>query len=60
VDARFGSGCRGSGGWHGEFVGGQFARHSPPHAQYEAGRSHSFEMERRNGPRFSFRGFRPL
>jgi hypothetical protein len=31
----------------------------PPHAQYEGGRSRSFEMERRNGPRSSFRGFRP-
>jgi hypothetical protein len=30
--ARFGSGVRGSGGWAGEFAGGQFARHSPPRA----------------------------
>jgi hypothetical protein len=28
--ARFGSGVCGSGGWAGEFAGGQFARHSPP------------------------------
>jgi hypothetical protein len=28
----------------------QFARRSPPRAQYEDGMSRSFEMERRNGP----------
>jgi hypothetical protein len=49
--ARFGFGGRGSGGWAGEFAGGQFARHSPPHAQYGDGRIRSFEMERRDGPR---------
>jgi hypothetical protein len=48
--ARFGSGGRGSGGWAGEFTGGQFARRSPPRAQYREGRIHSFEMERRDGP----------
>jgi hypothetical protein len=32
VDARFGFGGRGPGGWFGEFVGGQFARRSPPRA----------------------------
>jgi hypothetical protein len=58
-DSRFGSGGHGSGGWSGVFAGGQFARRSPPHAQYGDGRSRSFEMERRNGPRSSFRGFGP-
>jgi hypothetical protein len=57
-ESRFGSGSRGSGGWSGEFVGGQFARRSP-RAQYGDGRSRSIEMERRNGPRSSFRGFGP-
>jgi hypothetical protein len=38
TDARFGSGGRGSGGWAGEFAGGQFARRSPPHAQHGDGR----------------------
>jgi hypothetical protein len=47
TDARFGSGGHGSGGWSGEFAGGQFARRSPPRAQYGDGRSRSFEMERR-------------
>jgi hypothetical protein len=37
--ARFGSGGRGSSGWAGEFAGGQFARGSPPRAQYGDGRS---------------------
>jgi hypothetical protein len=46
-----------SGGWHGEFSGVQFARRCPPCAQYDGGRSHRFEMERRNGPQFSFRDF---
>jgi hypothetical protein len=59
VDARFGSSGCDSGGWHGEFVGGQFARRSPPRPQYESGRSRSFEMDRRNGPWSSFHGFRP-
>jgi hypothetical protein len=31
TSARFGFGGRGSGGWAGEFAGGQFARRSPPH-----------------------------
>jgi hypothetical protein len=49
--ARFGSGGRGSGGhgsggWAGEFAGGQFARRSPPRAQYGDGKCRSFEMER--------------
>jgi hypothetical protein len=39
--------------------GGQFARHSPSHVQYGNGRSRSFEMERRDDPRFSFCGFGP-
>jgi hypothetical protein len=59
TDARFGSGGRGSGGWSGKFAGGQFARCSPPRAQYGDGRSRSFEMERRDNPQFSFRGFGP-
>jgi hypothetical protein len=59
TDAKFGSGGCGSGGWSGEFADGQFARRSLPHAQYGDGRIHSFEMERRDGPRFSFRGFGP-
>jgi hypothetical protein len=37
TDPRFGSGGRGSGGWSGESTGGQFARRSPPHAQYGNG-----------------------
>jgi hypothetical protein len=56
---RFGSGGRGSGGWAGEFAGGQFARRSPPRAQYGDGRIHSFEIERRDSPRAFFRGFGP-
>jgi hypothetical protein len=52
--SHFGSGGRGFGGWSREFVGGQFARRSPPRAQYGGGRSRSFEMERTNGPRSSF------
>jgi hypothetical protein len=57
--ARFVSGRRGSGGWAGKFVGGQFAGRSPPCAQYGDGRIHSFEMERRDSPRAFFRGFGP-
>jgi hypothetical protein len=45
--ARFLSGGRGSGGWAGEFAGGQFARRSPPRAQYGDGRIRTFERERR-------------
>jgi hypothetical protein len=57
-DARFGSfGC-GTGGLHGESCGGQFARRSPPCAQYDGGRSRSFELGRRNEPQSSFCGFR--
>jgi hypothetical protein len=59
TDAMFGSGGRGSGGWSGEFADGQFARRSPPHAQYGDGRGRSLELERRDGPRFSFCGFGP-
>jgi hypothetical protein len=53
-ESQFGSGGRGSGGWSGEFLGGQFARRCPPRAQYGDERSRSFEVERRNGPRSSF------
>jgi hypothetical protein len=59
TDAKFGSGGRGSGGWSGELSDGQFARCSPPRAQYGDGRGRSLELERRDGPRFSFRGFGP-
>jgi hypothetical protein len=52
-------GGRGSGGWSRESAGGQFARCSPSRAQYGDGRSRIFEMERRDNPRFSFRGFGP-
>jgi hypothetical protein len=57
--ATIGSGGRGSGGWAGEFAGGQFARCSPPRAQYGYGRSRSFELKRMDSPRLSFRGFGP-
>jgi hypothetical protein len=46
---RFGD--SGAGGWSRESAGGQFARHSPPRVHYGDGRSHSFEKERRDGPR---------
>jgi hypothetical protein len=59
IGSRFGSGGRGSGVLAGEFAKGQFARCSPPRAQYGNGRSRSFQLERRDGPRFSFRGFGP-
>jgi hypothetical protein len=59
TDAKFGLGGRGSGGWSGEFADGQFARRSPPRAQYGDGRGRSLELERRDGPRFSFCGFGP-
>jgi hypothetical protein len=42
-DARFSSFGRGTGGWRGESGGVEFARCSPPRAQYEGGRSRSFE-----------------
>jgi hypothetical protein len=58
-ESRFVSGGRGSGGWSGESAGGQFARHSRSRVQYGNWRSRSFEMERRDDPRFSFRGFGP-
>jgi hypothetical protein len=44
-ESRFGSGGRGSGAWSGKSAGGQFAGHSPSRAQYEDGRSRSFETE---------------
>jgi hypothetical protein len=56
---RIGYGGRGSVGWAREFAGGQFARRSPPRAQYGDGRIRSFEMERRDGPLAFFRGFGP-
>jgi hypothetical protein len=58
-ESRFVPGGRGPGGWSGESAGGQFARRSPSRAQYGNGRSRSFQMERRDDPRFSFRGFGP-
>jgi hypothetical protein len=58
-ESRFVSGGRGSGGWSGESAGGQFARRSTSRVQYGNGRSRSFEMERRDDPWFSFRGFGP-
>jgi hypothetical protein len=57
-EARFRSFCRGVDVWHGESGGGQIARRSAPCVQYDGGRSRSFEMERKNGPRSSFCGFR--
>jgi hypothetical protein len=57
--ARFGLGGRGSGGLSREFASGQFARRFPPCAQYGDGRSRSFEVERRDCPRSSFRSFGP-
>jgi hypothetical protein len=59
IGARFVSGGRGSGGWAGEFAGGQVARHSPPRVHYGDGRSRSFDKERRDSPRAFFRGFGP-
>jgi hypothetical protein len=55
----FSSGGSGVGGWCGESAGGQFARRSPPRVQYGYGRSRSFEMKRRDGPRSSFCRFGP-
>jgi hypothetical protein len=43
----------------GEFAGGQFARRSPPCAQYGDGSSCGFEVDRRNGPQSFFHGFGP-
>jgi hypothetical protein len=59
TDGKFGSGGHGSGGWPREFADGQFARHSAPRAQYGDGMGCSLELERRDGPRFSFCGFSP-
>jgi hypothetical protein len=58
-ESRSVSGGRGSGGWSRESLGGQFARRSPSRVQYGCGRSRSFEVERRDDPRFSFHGFGP-
>jgi hypothetical protein len=55
----FSSGGSGDGGWSGESTGGQFARRCSPHAEYGDGRSRSYEMKRRDGPRSSIRGFGP-
>jgi hypothetical protein len=52
--ARVVSGGSGSGGWAGEFAGGQVARHSPPRVHYGDERSRSFEKERRDGHGLSF------
>jgi hypothetical protein len=54
---RIGSGVHDSGGWAGEFAGGQFARHSPPRAHCGDGKSLSFEKERRDSPRAFFSWF---
>jgi hypothetical protein len=59
TSVRFCSRGRGSGRWAREFAGGQFARRSPPRAQYRDGRIHSFEMERRDSPWAFFHGFGP-
>jgi hypothetical protein len=48
-----------SGGWSGEFADHQFARRSPPRAQYGDERSRGFEAVRRNDPLSSFRSFGP-
>jgi hypothetical protein len=56
--ARFSSFGHGTGGWHGESGGVQFARRSTPRVQYNGGRSRSFELERSNEPWSSFHGFR--
>jgi hypothetical protein len=50
IDAKFGSGGRGSDGWSREFADGRIARHSPPRAQYGDGRGRTLELERRDGP----------
>jgi hypothetical protein len=57
--ARVVSGGRGSGGWAGKGAGDQFARRSPPRAQYGDRRSRSFELERKDVPRAFLRGFGP-
>jgi hypothetical protein len=57
--ARVVSGGRGSGGWAGKGAGGQFARRSPPRAQYGDRRGHSFELERKDVPRAFLRVFGP-
>jgi hypothetical protein len=54
----FSSSGHGTSSWHGESGSVEFARHSPPRAQYEGQRSCSFELVRSYGPRSSFRGFR--
>jgi hypothetical protein len=55
---KFVSGGRGSGGWSGEFTGGEFVGRSPPRDQYEFGRGRSFESQRGYGPCFPYCGSR--
>jgi hypothetical protein len=55
----FSSAGHGAAIWSGESAGGQFARCSPSRAQYGDVRTRSIEMERRDSPRSSFRGFGP-
>jgi hypothetical protein len=57
-ESQFVSGGRGSGGWSGEFAGGEFTRRSPPRDQYEFGRGRSFESQRGYGPWFPYHGSR--
>jgi hypothetical protein len=57
-ESRFVAGGRGSGGWSGEFAGGEFAGRSPPRDQYEFGRGRSFKSQRGYGPRLPYRGSR--
>jgi hypothetical protein len=57
-ESRFVAGGRGSGGWFGEFAGGEFAGRLPPRDQYEFGRGHSLESRRGYGPYFPYRGSR--
>jgi hypothetical protein len=57
-DSRFSSFGHGTSIWHGEPGGVEFARRSPPRAQYEIGRSHSFDSQRGYIPWSSFHGAR--
>jgi hypothetical protein len=57
-ESRFVSGGRGSGGWSGEFAGGEFDGRSPPCDQYEFGRGRNFESQRGYVPCFPYRGSR--
>jgi hypothetical protein len=54
-ESRFVAGGHGSGGWSGEFAGGQFAGRSPTRDQYEFGRGRSFESQRGYRPHFPYR-----